>query len=211
MIFFFHASILAVNPPFLWHKHIPVGHPRPFHFPRKLHFSRLTAWKAYGYWKEEVNTPLFDIIWRDGFLYFFVIFSMNAANVIIFSTVPEALRAFNLTLRWFNSLKFIDYLMFLFFTRPTLVLEVVLSCRLILNLRSAAVEGSAFKTKPAILPWSDNSKSRSYTNPSSSIILGEQSRSTELQVSPKFEREMKLEPNRARPESTWNAQTLYKY
>ena len=98
-----------------------------------------------------------------------------------------------------------------FSTRPTLVLEVVLSCRLILNLRSAAVEGSAFKTKPAILPWSDNSKTRSYNNPSSSIILGDQSRSTELQVSPKFGKEMKLEPNRARPESTWNAQTLYKY
>jgi len=150
----------------------------------------LTAWKAYGYWKEEVDTPLFSIIWRDGLLYFFVIFSMNAANVIIFSTVPEGLRAVNLT--------------------PTLVLEVVLSCRLILNLRSAAGESSASKTKPAILPWSsDNSKTRMYTNPSSSIIVGDQSRSTDLQIPSTLGKEVKLEPNRRRHESIWNAQTLY--
>ena len=93
--------------------------------------------------------------------------------------------------------------------RPTLVLEVVLSCRLILNLRSAAGEISASKTKPAILPWSDNSKTRMYTNPSSSIIVGDQSRSTDLQVSSTLGREMKLEPNRRRHESIWNAQTLY--
>ena len=113
--FFFLIFLITVNPSFLWYKHIPVGHPRPFHFPGKFHFSRLTAWKAYGYWKKEVNTPLFDIIWRDGFLYFFVIFSMNAANVIIFSTVPEALRAFNLTLRRFNSLKIIVIWCFFFY------------------------------------------------------------------------------------------------
>ncbi|PPQ74889.1 hypothetical protein CVT26_011450 [Gymnopilus dilepis] len=76
-----------------------------------------TAWKAYQFWKTEIDTPLFDIIWRDGVLYFFAIFTMNAANVIIFLTVPEALRAINLT--------------------PTLILEIVLSCRLVLNLREA--------------------------------------------------------------------------
>jgi hypothetical protein len=58
---------------------------------------RLTAWKAYEYWKREVNTPLFNVIWRDGLLYFFAIFSMNLTNVIIFLTVPKTLRAINLT------------------------------------------------------------------------------------------------------------------
>uniref|UniRef100_A0A8H7XTP8 Uncharacterized protein n=1 Tax=Psilocybe cubensis TaxID=181762 RepID=A0A8H7XTP8_PSICU len=77
----------------------------------------LTAWKAYDFWKKEVNTPLFSVMWRDGILYFFAIFSMNAANVIIFLTVPKALRAVNLT--------------------PTLILEIVLSCRLVLNLRES--------------------------------------------------------------------------
>ena len=94
-------------------------------------------------------------------------------------------------------------------SRPTLILEVVLSCRLVLNLRSAAGESSASKPKRAIIPWSDNSKTRTYTNPSSSIIVGDQFRSTDLQVTSTLGKEMKLEPNRARPESTWNAQTLY--
>jgi hypothetical protein len=57
----------------------------------------LTAWKAYEFWKKEINTPLFNIIWRDGLLYFFAIFSMNLINVIVFLTVPKALRAINLT------------------------------------------------------------------------------------------------------------------
>ena len=99
--------------------------------------------------------------------------------------------------------------MFLFFFRPTLVLEVVLSCRLILNLRSAAGEISTSKPKPGTFPWSDNSKTRTYTNPSSSNIVGDQSRSTDLQATSMLGKEMKLEPNRGRPESTWNAQTLY--
>ena len=71
-----------------------------FHLSQKLisTYSRLTAWKAYRYWKEEVDTSLFNIIWRHGLLYFFVIFSMNVVNVIIFLTAPQALRAVNLTL-----------------------------------------------------------------------------------------------------------------
>jgi len=76
----------------------------------------LTAWKAYDYWRKEVNTPLISVIWRDGLLYFFVIFSMNFTNVVIFLTTPKSLRAVNLT--------------------PTLILSVVLSCRLVLNLRA---------------------------------------------------------------------------
>jgi hypothetical protein len=97
----------------------------------------LTAWKAYGYWKKEVHTPLFDIIWRDGLLYFFAIFSMNVINVIIFMTLSPTLRTVNLT--------------------ATLILEVILSCRLLLNLRSAA-QSSASKLTPAIIRWTDNSE-----------------------------------------------------
>jgi len=154
----------------------------------------LTVWKAYGYWKVEVNTPLFDIIWRDGLLYFFVIFTMNVANIIIFLTVPQSLRAVNLT--------------------PTLVLEVVLSCRLVLNLRSAAASGEASTTSamPGFLPWSNSSKIRIYANnPSSSFIAGDhQSFTTDFRGSTStLGRVLKLEPNRALPEYTWNALTLY--
>jgi len=148
----------------------------------------LTAWKAYNFWKREVDTPLFNIIWRDGLLYFFVIFSMNAANVIIFLTVPEGLRAINLT--------------------PTLILEVILSCRLLLNLRSA---GERSASKPPIVPWSDNSQT--YTHPSSGALHGNPSRST-MELGSIHGRGMKLEPNRQRPadikvDPNWNSQTLY--
>ena len=92
------------------------------------------------------------------------------------------------------------------------MLEVVLSCRLVLNLRSTAGKISAFQPKPGVLPWSDNSKTRTYTYPypSSSIIVGNQSRSSDIQGTSTLGRETKLEPNRARPdESIWNAETLY--
>ncbi|KAF8961452.1 hypothetical protein BDZ97DRAFT_1829383 [Flammula alnicola] len=153
----------------------------------------LTAWKAYEFWKREVNTPLFDIIWRDGLLYFFAIFSMNATNVIIFFAVPKTLRAINLT--------------------PTLILEVVLSCRLLLNLREAHdLSFSQPRWIPSQPKWSDNSKTR--TNPShQTSSVGEQLQSTEL-VS--FNPTVKLQPNRKAIDSgsdtinikvdkTWNA------
>lgn len=97
------------NPTFLWHYYIFVG---SFNLSPSIKnslstLSRITAWKAYEFWKREVNTPLFDIIWRDGLLYFFAIFSMNAANVIIFLAAPKTLRPVNLTWIWFNSIKFI--------------------------------------------------------------------------------------------------------
>jgi len=58
---------------------------------------RLTAWKAYEFWKVEVNAPSrFNVIWRDGLVYFFAIFSMNLANIVIFIAAPETLRAVNL-------------------------------------------------------------------------------------------------------------------
>ncbi|KAH9474391.1 hypothetical protein JR316_0012849 [Psilocybe cubensis] len=80
----------------------------------------LTAWRAYDMWKKELNIGthgLFKIIWRDGLIYFFAIFSMNTINVIIFLTTAKPLRAVNLP--------------------ATLILQVVLSCRLVLNLRES--------------------------------------------------------------------------
>jgi len=136
----------------------------------------LTAWKAYGYWIKEVNTPLFDIMWRDGLLYFFTIFSMNLTNVVIFLTVPPALRAVNLT--------------------PTLILEVILSCRLLLNLRSAG-QTSVSKLAPPIIPSFNNSKT---------FNIGDQVHSTELPSTPGRE-VMKLPP--VRPVSIWNPESLY--
>ncbi|KAH9480082.1 hypothetical protein JR316_0006679 [Psilocybe cubensis] len=75
----------------------------------------LTAWKAHGLWREQLNTRLFDIIWHDGLLYFFAILTMNIVNVIIFLAAPPGIRDVNLA--------------------PTIMLEIILSCRLVLNLR----------------------------------------------------------------------------
>ena len=44
-----------------------------------------------------MNTALFDIIWRDGVLYFFAIFSMNLVNIGFLTSAPQGLRAVNLT------------------------------------------------------------------------------------------------------------------
>ncbi|KAF8512614.1 hypothetical protein BU17DRAFT_53993 [Hysterangium stoloniferum] len=104
----------------------------------------LTAWKAFEFWRREIDTPLFSIIWRDGVFYFFAIFSMNVINIVIFLTVPKTLRAINLT--------------------PTLIFEIVLSCRLVLNLRGPHGMSPSAPRRPTGAMWSDNSKTRS--NPS---------------------------------------------
>lgn len=81
------------------------------------------------------------------------------------------------------------------------MLEIALSCRLVLNLRSFAQESASIPLYRSV-PWSDNSKTQ--TNRSSGVIPGDQSRSKEsasTQVTGK-----KLEPNRAHP---WNAESLY--
>lgn len=107
----------------------------------------LTAWKAFEFWRREINTPLFSIIWRDGVLYFFAIFSMNVINIAIILTVPKVLRSVNLT--------------------PTLIFEIVLSCRLVLNLRgSQGTSLSLGRTprRPTGAMWGNTSKTQS--NPS---------------------------------------------
>ncbi|KAF8885146.1 hypothetical protein BD779DRAFT_1471736 [Infundibulicybe gibba] len=133
----------------------------------------LTSWRAYRFWKQEVQTPLFDIIWRDGVLYFFAIFSMNVANMIIFLTVPKSLQPINLT--------------------PTLILEVVLSCRLFLNLRGgrkSAVSGPHWHPGSGGNSGSGNSQSLSSTT-----RRGPADASECIEISPSFERLGKMDSN----------------
>ncbi|KIJ99718.1 hypothetical protein K443DRAFT_623217 [Laccaria amethystina LaAM-08-1] len=122
----------------------------------------LTAYKAYEFWRREVNTALFDIIWRDGVLYFFAIFSMNLVNIGFLTSAPRGLRAVNLT--------------------PTLVFEVVLSCRLLLNLRGAggsqSTTGSGFGSKG----MQHNYKPSGTTSTDSATQLGHWSKSRERKV-----------------------------
>uniref|UniRef100_A0A8H8CF26 Uncharacterized protein n=1 Tax=Psilocybe cubensis TaxID=181762 RepID=A0A8H8CF26_PSICU len=67
------------------------------------------------FWRDEMTNQMLDIIWRDGFLYFLAIFSMNFVNVIIFLGASAEIRVVNLP--------------------ATIMLEIILSCRLVLNLR----------------------------------------------------------------------------
>jgi len=76
---------------------------------------RLTAWKTVDFWRKEIRTPLIRLIWRDGLIYFTAIFSMNLVNVIIFSQAPIAIRPINV--------------------EPSVMLTVMMSCRIVLNLR----------------------------------------------------------------------------
>ena len=145
-----------------------------------IQLYRLTAWKAFEFWKKEINIPLFSVIWRDGLLYFFAIFSMNLINVIIFITVPNILRVVNLT--WVFHLIGYQVRINKCLTRPTLILQVILSCRLLLNLREVHASTTS---KPHWQPkWSDNTKV--VTNPSQSVSNlnpggpGDPIRSTEL-------------------------------
>lgn len=124
----------------------------------------LTAYKAYEYWRREVNTALFDIIWRDGVLYFFAIFSMNLVNIGILTSAPQGLRAVNLT--------------------PTLVFEVVLSCRLLLNLRGAGGTKSTTGSGLGSKGIQYNYKPGGTTNNDSATQVGHWSKSRERKVLP---------------------------
>jgi len=115
---------------------------------------RLTAWKAFEFWKKEINTPLFNVIWHDGLLYFFTIFLMNLINVITFLTVPNILRVVNLT--WVFRLIGRQVRTNKHLTRPTLMLQVILSCRLLLNLRKVHASTTS---QPRCQPkWSERTK-----------------------------------------------------
>jgi len=86
-----------------------------------------TTWKTIDYWRKEINTPLIRLIWRDGLVYFAIIFCMNCTNVIIFSLGSPALRPINLA--------------------PTAMLTVIMTSRLVLNLRDFSYHGSNLTSK----------------------------------------------------------------
>ncbi|KAF8868494.1 hypothetical protein BD779DRAFT_1683710 [Infundibulicybe gibba] len=86
------------------------------------------SWRTYCLWKQEATMPLFDILRRYGVLYFFVIFSMNVANLFIIEAVPELLEPVNFT--------------------PMLILEVTLSCRLFLSLHGPRKSAIYFWAPP---------------------------------------------------------------
>ncbi|KAH0587977.1 hypothetical protein H2248_006722 [Termitomyces sp. 'cryptogamus'] len=75
----------------------------------------LTLFKSMQHWRNQVESATLSLLFRDGLIYFAAIFSMNLINVVLFVTQDETLQAINLP--------------------STLMLNIIMSCRLILNLR----------------------------------------------------------------------------
>ncbi|PPQ73624.1 hypothetical protein CVT25_006669 [Psilocybe cyanescens] len=155
----------------------------------------LTAWKAFDFWKKDMDSHLFEAIWRDGFLYFFAILAMNVANVVIFLNAPPILRAINIV--------------------PTLVFQVIISCRLVLNLKrsgsqnTSASPKSKFKSKGRddsrqvkvdVSKWSSSDEKQA-----ASLHLGQPP--TELKILQKAQTKGSDVRNWSRPAHLWNSIT----
>lgn len=73
----------------------------------------LTFHKVYVFYKAERGSPMVSVSFRDGLAYFAAIFCMNLINVALFVTQDATLRVINFP--------------------PTLMLNVIMTCRLVLN------------------------------------------------------------------------------
>lgn len=96
----------------------------------------MTLYKSVEHWRNQVESSTLAILFRDGLVYFAAIFSMNLINVVLFVTQSPTLQAINLP--------------------ATLMLNIIMSCRLVLNLRasrSAVIMGSSAERKLPL--WSD--------------------------------------------------------
>ncbi|GLB34155.1 hypothetical protein LshimejAT787_0110390 [Lyophyllum shimeji] len=99
----------------------------------------LTLYKTVGYWRTRVDSPTLAVLFRDGLVYFAAIFTMNLVNVVLFVTQNTTLQAANLP--------------------ATLMLNILMSCRLVLNLRGSksvvSSDGSHLSTgeEPKLETW----------------------------------------------------------
>lgn len=108
----------------------------------------MTLYKSMEHWRNKVTSSTLAILFRDGLVYFAAIFTMNLLNVILFVTQSPTLQAINLP--------------------ATLMLNIIMSCRLVLNLRAprSAVhvghQSDSAKVERKLPLWSASSKPNSY-------------------------------------------------
>ncbi|KAG6866106.1 hypothetical protein C0991_008413 [Blastosporella zonata] len=103
----------------------------------------LTLYKSIQHWRNEVKSTTLSLLFRDGLVYFAAIFSMNLINVVLFVTQDETLQAINLP--------------------STLMLNIIMSCRLILNLRkprNVIASGNSAAAKKNLPMWQAPEKPR---------------------------------------------------
>lgn len=107
----------------------------------------LTAWKAYEFCTREINTPLFTVIWRGGVLFCHFYHERSQHNYIYHCGQ-------NVTSYKPNVCSFLFWLsrqIIFIIGRSTLIFEIVLSCRLLLNLRGMNEKASSnVLIKPAL-------------------------------------------------------------
>ncbi|TFK33082.1 hypothetical protein BDQ12DRAFT_739019 [Crucibulum laeve] len=75
----------------------------------------MTLLKSVEHWRNQVSSSTLSLLFRDGLIYFSTIFTMNLINVVLFVTQNPNLKVINIP--------------------STSMLNVIMSCRLILNLR----------------------------------------------------------------------------
>lgn len=76
----------------------------------------LTLFKSVQLWNRDIKSRTINSFFRDGLIYFVGIFAMNLVNVVIFLTQDSTLKGVNLP--------------------STLMLNIIMACRLVLNLRA---------------------------------------------------------------------------
>ena len=148
---FFHAS--TGNPGFLLYMHIPVGHPQPFAFHRNfiLHFFQINCMESL--WIHDRGSQ-YTLVqhnlarWTPLFLFHFYHEPRQRHNACDRPKGSESSQ-FNVKIvQFFLKTPLLNIPL----SRPTLVLEVVLSCRLVL-----AAKNSDSNPEPGIHPWSNDS------------------------------------------------------
>ncbi|TFK35973.1 hypothetical protein BDQ12DRAFT_737250 [Crucibulum laeve] len=117
----------------------------------------LTLWKSFEHWRNQVSSSTLSLLFRDGLIYFTAIFTMNVINVVLFVTQRPSLQAINLP--------------------STLMLNIIMSCRLVLNLRaprSAVTLGSNSDSSEGrkIPIWRPAEKQDSYELSGNSTLAG---------------------------------------
>ncbi|KLO19409.1 hypothetical protein SCHPADRAFT_75928 [Schizopora paradoxa] len=94
----------------------------------ELTIISLTVWKGFSQWKMRGNSTLLTTLYRDGALFFAFLFAISMGNFLLYMITPRAMLEFLLP-------------------EPQRTLHSVLTARIILHLRGAAVTTSGGNTK----------------------------------------------------------------
>ncbi|KZW00921.1 hypothetical protein EXIGLDRAFT_761215 [Exidia glandulosa HHB12029] len=113
----------TVIPPWMWYLWLPS-------IVFECVIFLLTVYKAWQHWQTDINTPILTVLYRDGFVYFFVISCLSLVNLFIWLWAPPSLA-----------------LLFKYFSLPAVN---VVAFRLVLDLRDAGLQARQTGMGPTI-------------------------------------------------------------